>query len=113
MFPISLQTSEFDSKLLKAPKTLKDLVHQHKQMGQILNKINKNNAKHTIFDNIIMDIFLFIAAILSRIATAAIIHLICKHTKLKALLTGTAFQALKQAEAIIGLGKEQQNCTAQ
>ena len=27
VFPISLQTSEFDSKLLKAPKTLKDLVH--------------------------------------------------------------------------------------
>ena len=63
VFPISLQTSKFDSKLLKAPKTLKDLVHQHKQKGQILNKIN----------NIIMDIFLFIAAILSMIATAAII----------------------------------------
>ena len=41
VFPISLQTSEFDSKLLKVPKTLKDLVHQHKQKGQILNKINK------------------------------------------------------------------------
>ena len=34
VFPISLQTSEFDSKLLKAPKTLKDLVHQHKQKGK-------------------------------------------------------------------------------
>ena len=80
VFPISLQTSEFDSKLLKAPKALKDLVHQHKEKEQILNKINKSDTKHSIFDNIIMDIFLFIAAILSMITTAAIIHLICKHT---------------------------------
>ena len=31
VFPISLQTFKFDSKLLKAPKTLKDLVYQYKQ----------------------------------------------------------------------------------
>ena len=108
-----MQTSEFDSKLLKAPKTLKDHVHQHKQKGQILNKINKSDTKHSIFDNVIMDIFLFIATILSMIGTAAIIHLICKHTKLKALLTGIAFQPVKQREAIFGIGKEQQNCTVQ
>ena len=111
MFPISLQTSEFDSKLLKAPKTLKDLVHQHNQKGQILHKINKSDTKHSIFDNIIMDIFLFIDRILSMIA--AIIHLICKHTKLKALLMGIASQPIKQTEAILGIGKEQQNCTMQ
>ena len=33
VFPISLLTSEFDSELLNVPKTLKDLVHQHKQKG--------------------------------------------------------------------------------
>ena len=60
-----------------------------------------------------MDIFLFIAAILSMIATAAIVHLICQHTKLKALLTGIGFQPVKQTEAIIGLEKEQQNCAMQ
>ena len=60
-----------------------------------------------------MDIFLFIAAILSMIATAAIIHLICKHTKLKALLMGIAFQPVKHTEAIFGIGKEQQNCAMQ
>ena len=87
---------------------MKDIVHQHKQKGHILNKINKNDTKHSIFDNIIMDIFLFVATILSMIATAAIIHLICKHTKLKALLTGIAFQPVKQTEAIFGIGKEQQ-----
>ena len=113
VFPISLQLSEFDSKLLKAPKTLKDLVHQHKQKGQISSEINKSDTNHSIFDNIIMDIFLFIATILSMIATAAIIFLICKCTKLKALLTGIAFQPVKQTEAIFGIGKEQQNCATQ
>ena len=57
-----------------------------------------------------MDVFLFIAAILSMIATAAIIHNACRHTKLKALLTGIAFQPVKQTETIFANGKEQQNC---
>ena len=96
VFPVSLQMLEFDSKLLKAPKTLKELVHQYKQKGQILNKRENNNNKHSFFNKLIMDIFLFIDAILSMIATAAIIHLVCKHTKLKALIMGIAFQPIKQ-----------------
>ena len=45
-----------------------------------------------------MDIFLFIAAILSMLATATIIHLVCRHTKQKALVTGITFQPIKQTE---------------
>ena len=40
------------------------------------------------------------------IATAAIVHIVCKHAKLKALITGIAFQPIKQIEAIFGNGKE-------
>ena len=40
VFPISLQIFEFYSKLLTVPRTLKDLVYQYKQKGQILNKTN-------------------------------------------------------------------------
>ena len=64
-------------------------------------KINKSDTKHSIFDNIIMDIFLFIATILSMIATAAIIHRTCRHTKLKALLMGIAFQPVKQRQYLV------------
>ena len=113
VFPILLQTFEFNFKLLKVPKTLKDLVHQYKQRGQIINKTNNKSIQHSFFDNTIMDICLFIATILSMVATAVIIHLVCRHTKLKALLTGIAFQPVKQTEAIFGNGKEQQNCAAQ
>ena len=73
VLPISLQMTQFDSKFLKAQETLKDLVQQYKQKGQVLNKVNRNNSetKRTFFNNTIMDIFLFVVAILSILATAA------------------------------------------
>ena len=53
---ISLQTFDFDSKLLEAPKTLKDFVHQYQQKKPVLDKReNTDNSKHTFFDNNIMD----------------------------------------------------------
>ena len=45
------------------------------------------------------------------LAVMAIIHLVCKHEKLKALLTGIAFQPVNQAEAATKQAKE--FCTAQ
>ena len=47
------------------------------------------------------------------LATAAIVHLVCKHTKLKALVTGITFQPIKQTEAQIDKANIIQNCTAQ
>ena len=114
VLPISLQTFDFDSKLLEAPKTLKDFVYQYQQKEQMLDKCknNINNiSKHLFFDNYIMDIFLFIAAILSMIATAAIVHIMCKHAKLKALITGIAFQPIKGTDAIFSSINESENCT--
>ena len=57
VFTVSLQMFEFDSKLLKVPRTLRDLVCQYKQKGQMLNKRENNNGKHSFFNNLIMDIF--------------------------------------------------------
>ena len=61
---ISLQTSDFDSKLLEAPKTLKYFVYQFKQNKQLLDKCENNNkmGEHSFFDNYIMDVFLFISS---------------------------------------------------
>ena len=47
------------------------------------------------------------------LATAAIVHLVCKHTKLKALLTGIAFQLVKQIEAIFDNDRLLKHCTVQ
>ena len=58
-----------------------------------------------------MDVFLFIAAILSMITTAAIVCIVCKHAKLKALLTGIAFLPIKRTDAIFGSIIENEHCT--
>ena len=47
------------------------------------------------------------------LATAAIIHLVCRHTKLKALVTGITFQPIRQIEALIDKETTIQHCTAQ
>ena len=73
---------------------------------------NQNNkiSKHSFFNNYIMDIFLFIAKILSMLAMAAIVHIISKHAKLKALITDTAFQAIKGTDATFGNINNHENC---
>ena len=114
VLPISLPMFDFVSKLLKAPKTLKDVVFQYQQKKQILDKReNIDNSKHSFFDNYIMDVFLFIAAILSMIATAAIVCIVSEHAKQKALLTGIAIQPVRQTDAIFGSSNENEHCRLQ
>ena len=111
VLPISLKTFSFDSKLLEVPKTLMEFVHQYQKKKQVIDKKeNSDKIKHSFLDNYIMDVFLFIAAILSTIATAAIVHIICKHAQLKALLTGIAFQPVGQTEAMFGSKNEKEYC---
>ena len=47
------------------------------------------------------------------LATATIIHLVCRHTKLKGLVTGITFQPIRQTEALIDMENIIQNCTIQ
>ena len=63
--PISLQSTPFNSKLLKGPGILKGLVQQYTQKSQTLDKSQENKTKNKFFDNIAIDIFLFTAAIIS------------------------------------------------
>ena len=46
------------------------------------------------------------------LAVIAIIHITCTHAKLKALLTGIAFQPVKQTEAVVA-NQTRDYCTAQ
>ena len=52
VLPISLQIFDFDSKLLKTPKTLKDFVYKCKQKKQILDEHKNNNkiGKHSLIN---------------------------------------------------------------
>ena len=67
----------------------------------MLDQAQENKSKNEFFDNIAIAFFLFVATIISMLAVIAIIHLVCSHAKLKALLTGIAFQPVKQAEVVV------------
>ena len=88
------------------------MVQQYKQKYKMLDKTQKDKPKDDFFDNIAIDIFLFAATIISMLTIVAIIHLMCRHSKLKALLTGIAFQPVKQAEAAV-TKQAKEFCTAQ
>ena len=45
------------------------------------------------------------------IAIAAIAHIMCKHAKLKALITGIAFQPIRGTDAIFGSIYGNEHCT--
>ena len=78
----------------------------------MLDEVQNNKPKNEFFDNIAIDIFLFAAAIISMLTIVAIIHLACRQSKLKALLTGIAFQPVNQAEAAV-TKQVKEFCTAQ
>ena len=74
-------------------------------------KQNNKVSKHSFFSDYIMDIFLFIATTLSMAAMAAIVHIVCRHAKLKALVTGIVFQPIKGTDAIFGSINKSENFT--
>ena len=78
----------------------------------MLDETQKDKPKDDFFDNISIDIFLFSATIISMLTIVAIIHLMCRHSKLKALLTGIAFQPVNQAETVV-TKQAKEFCTAQ
>ena len=87
-------------------------MQQYKQKGKMAEKAQENKPKNEFFNNIAIDIFIFVATIISMLAVIAIIHLVCRHVKLKALLTGIAFQPVKQAETLVPQ-QTKEFCTAQ
>ena len=99
--------SEFDSELLTAPKTLKDFIHQYKCKKEIFDLKerydnmdehlpNKNFFSH----NFIVDVFLFVTPIILLLVTNVAIYLLCKHKKLRTLLSSLALQQIKEVGTV-------------
>ena len=55
--------------------------------------------KNFFTNNFIVDIFVFVIAIISVITTIIIIYALCKHNKLRALVTSLALQQVKEVKA--------------
>ena len=78
---------------------LKDFVHQFQHEKEIFDLKKKgisdksvvSNKNSFINDNIIDD-FLFVTAIISLVVMTIVIYIVCRHTKLKSLVTSLALQ---------------------
>ena len=69
--------------------------------------------KDSFFNNYIIDIFLFVTALISLIIATVVISVACKYAKLKALVTSITLQHIKGAEAIDQDRFKDVHCTCQ
>ena len=107
ILPISLETFEINSSLLNAPKMLKDFVHQYQHKKQNFDiqeehtdeERNKLRTSISSFHNSFMiDIFLFVAALITVLVTLVAIYVICSHAKLKTLVANIVLQHIRGRE---------------
>ena len=103
---ISLKMFEIDSKLINAPKTLRELVNQYKSKRNTLNKKEQDlekpeaNARFQSFLNsFLADVLIFTATLITLIITLIIMYMLCRQSKLKALVTNIAMQRIKAVKA--------------
>ena len=114
--PISLNASKFYSNLLVASKTLKDFIHQYKCRKEIFDleerhvkmDINLSN-KNFLSNNFIIDVFLFVTAVISVLVMTLAIYFLCKHKKFRMLVTSLALQQIKE---VGGVTKQEDVTTA-
>ena len=108
--PISLNVPKFDSDLLMVPNTLKDCIHQYKHRKEIFvleerhpHYRHKFTQQNSLSNNFIIDVFLFVTAIISVLVTILAIYLLCRHKKLRTLVTSLASQQIKEAGVVTKL----------
>ena len=105
--PVCLNRTKFDESLLSAPLTLKEYIAQYKHDKGIfylkerhdIDELEKEFANKNFFNSQVVKIFKFVAAIILIIATVVTIYAICKHNKLRALVTSLALQQVKEVKA--------------
>ena len=56
--------------------------------------------KNFFSNHLIVDIFLFVTAIISLLVTTLAIYLLCKHKKLRMLVTSLALQQIKEVGTV-------------
>ena len=122
--PVFLNNSTFDDSILAAPQTLKEYIAQYKHDKENfdlkgrhdIHKLDLETSYKNFFtNNFIVDIFVFIIAIISVITTMTIIYILCNHNKLRTLVVSLALQQVKEVSASTTKKDENYacNCTSQ
>ena len=104
--PISLNVSKFDPTLLTASSDLKEVIHWYTHDKEIFDLQERHDSielitNSNIFsENYIIDIFLFITAIISLLATTLTVYLLCKHKKHRMLMASLVLHQVKEVGAV-------------
>ena len=91
---------------MTASSNLKNFLTNYNSLIEIFDLQERNdnmelNSKKNFFsENYIVDIFFFIAAIISLLATTLTIHLLCKHNKLHMLTASLVLHQVKEVCAV-------------
>ena len=104
---VSLNISKLDSDLLTTTRTLKDFIHQYGCKKEIFDLNDRHDTtdenlpnKNFFCNNFIVDIFLFVTAIISLLVTNVAIYLMCKQNKLKTLVASLALQQVREVSTV-------------
>ena len=105
--PVFLNRTKFEKSLLSAPLALKEYIAQYKQDKENfdlkerhdIDELEKEFANKNFINSQVVKIFKFVVAIILIIATVVAIYAICKHNKLRALVTSLALQQVKEVKA--------------
>ena len=101
-----MNISNFDSKLLTAPRNLKDFIHKYnsKKVFFYLNErydtTDLTTNKNFFSDNYKVDVLLFVAAIISLLVTNLARYLLCKHKKLRTLVASLVLQKVREVGTV-------------
>ena len=99
---ILLNDTRLDKTLPSAPKTLKEYISHYKQKKESFYLKERHDIdiespnKNFFTNNLIVDIFVFTAAILSAISVIKILYLLCKCNKLRTLVASLVLQQVKE-----------------
>ena len=105
--PIALNVSRLDSDLPTAPRNLKDFIHQYKCKKEIFDLHERHDTtdlttnKNFFSNNYVVDVFLFITAIISVLVTTLAIYLLCKHKEIITLVASVVMQQIKGVGVVI------------
>ena len=87
------------------PTNLKDFVTSYAKQKEIfdLQERHENtilNINKNFFNNHIVDIFMFISAIILLLTTTLTVYLLCKHKKIRALITSLVLHQIKEVGTV-------------
>ena len=110
--PISLDSFPINPKLMHVPIKLKDFMEQYWENKMTIIKQNNPKSKFIKFINsFLIDMLIFIAAILTVFLVLVIIYVLTGQSKLKALITTMALQRVRAVEAL-NTDRQVQNCNS-